>query len=273
MSIKEIASISIDHLEIWKDVVGYEGYYKISDWGRVISLGWIKNKLGELAQRREPRLLKTPENGRYKAVSLTKRGENSDNGKIFSVHRLVLEAFVGPCPPGMECRHLDGNPSNSHLRNICWGTPSENGMDKRRHGTSRKGKPSNQRGEKHGCAKLTEEQVLEMRTLWSDHGWDAKDLQKKYNIKVVPEILAGKIWKDSYKVWIESHGPVKRKDFNCCVGEKKWCAKMTEEKVLEMRRLWATGEWTIAQLNEKFGSKSANGIVYGQTWKHLLPKN
>jgi hypothetical protein len=38
------------------------------------------------------------------------------------VHRLVLEAFVGPCPEGMECRHLDGDPANNRRENLCWGT-------------------------------------------------------------------------------------------------------------------------------------------------------
>lgn len=50
------------------------------------------------------------------------------------VHRAVLTAFVGPCPPGMECRHLDGNAANNHLSNLVWGTPAENRQDIIRHG-------------------------------------------------------------------------------------------------------------------------------------------
>lgn len=51
------------------------------------------------------------------------------------VHRLMLEAFVGPCPPGMECRHLNGVADDNRLENLCWGTHLENEMDRRRHGT------------------------------------------------------------------------------------------------------------------------------------------
>jgi hypothetical protein len=52
------------------------------------------------------------------------------------VHRLVLEAFVGPCPIGMQCRHFpDPNPANCNLKNLQWGTPMENTEDKRVHGT------------------------------------------------------------------------------------------------------------------------------------------
>ena len=46
------------------------------------------------------------------------------------VHRLVLEAFVGPCPEGMECRHLEGDTANNALSNLAWGTPQENAADK-----------------------------------------------------------------------------------------------------------------------------------------------
>jgi hypothetical protein len=63
------------------------------------------------------------------------------------VHHLVLEAFVGPCPDGMECRHKDGDRKNNHVGNLEWGTRLEQAADKRRHGTIL-------RGERHGQAKL-----------------------------------------------------------------------------------------------------------------------
>lgn len=50
------------------------------------------------------------------------------------VHRLVLETYCGDCPLGMECRHLDGNPSNNHISNLRWGTKRENVEDRERHG-------------------------------------------------------------------------------------------------------------------------------------------
>lgn len=55
--------------------------------------------------------------------------------KRLYLHRAVLEAFVGPCPDGYECRHLDGNPTNNRVENLVWGTPSENMQDRWRHGT------------------------------------------------------------------------------------------------------------------------------------------
>lgn len=52
----------------------------------------------------------------------------------YLVHHLVLKAFVGPKPAGMECRHLNGNPADDRLENLKWGTPTENSYDTVRHG-------------------------------------------------------------------------------------------------------------------------------------------
>jgi hypothetical protein len=56
--------------------------------------------------------------------------------KNYRVHCAVLEAFVGPCPPGKECRHLDGNGQNNKLQNLKWGTRLENVQDSIKHGTN-----------------------------------------------------------------------------------------------------------------------------------------
>lgn len=72
------------------------------------------------------------------------------------VHRVVLEAFVGPCPQGHEGRHLDDNPKHNNLMNLAWGTRLENAQDKRRNGHLLV-------GEKVKTAKLTEAAVLEIR--------------------------------------------------------------------------------------------------------------
>ncbi len=92
---------------------------------------------------------------KYPRVSLRK-----DN-KFFGrrVHCLVLETFVGPCPEGMECRHLDGVRHHNDLSNLCWGTRSENRKDSLKHGTLRGFFKS---GEKHPHSKLTETDVKQI---------------------------------------------------------------------------------------------------------------
>lgn len=105
------------------------------------------------------------------------------------VHRLVLKTFVGPCPNGMECRHLDGNPRNNNLSNLRWGTVKENQADRIRHGTDN-------RGERCGHAKLTERSVREILRLRKTGTESATSLSKKYGVSssTICDIIARRTW-------------------------------------------------------------------------------
>lgn len=110
-------------------------------------------------------------------------------GRTYLVHKLVLLAFVGPCPPGQQCRHLDGNPWNNNLSNLCWGTPQENGQDKISHGTSKR--PIRIRlkiskslqGEKHFNAHLTATDVMNIRTERA-MGIPIRELAARFNVSI-----------------------------------------------------------------------------------------
>ena len=102
--------------ELWLPVVGFEGEYEVSDQGRVRSF-----------QKKSPKILKPgPTSTGHLTVALGR-------GNSRTVHSLVTEAFVGPCPPGEEIRHLDGNEKNNRLANLKYGTRSRNGLDKKWH--------------------------------------------------------------------------------------------------------------------------------------------
>lgn len=119
-------------MEIWKPIAQFEGLYEVSSLGRVRSLNRKVIGKNGISQNRKGKLLRqsTSHNG-YKRVSL----RNLDVKKDFKVHRLVLEAFVGPCPSGMQGCHNDGDQANNHVDNLRWGTRSENEYDKVGHGT------------------------------------------------------------------------------------------------------------------------------------------
>lgn len=72
------------------------------------------------------------------------------------VHSVVLLAFVGPRPDGMQCCHNDGNPKNASLSNLRWDTAHANHADRNKHGTSNA-------GERNGMRKLTAELVRKIR--------------------------------------------------------------------------------------------------------------
>ncbi|MGD2065648.1 MAG: HNH endonuclease signature motif containing protein [Candidatus Bathyarchaeota archaeon] len=115
-------------------------------------------------------------------------------GKIIHklVHRLVLETFVGPCPKGMECRHLDGNPSNNNLDNLKWGTKSENTYDAVRHGTF----SGLIKGDKRSNAILTDNKVRIIKYLRNIAKFSLKDVAWQFDISIqhVHNICKGYIW-------------------------------------------------------------------------------
>lgn len=98
----------------WRLVPGYPDY-SVSDLGQVVS-----------RRRGVPRLLRgcLSANG-YRSVWLC----NGHGRKQVGIHRVVLLAFVGPCPPEMEGRHLDDDSSNNRLSNLAYGTHGDNMKD------------------------------------------------------------------------------------------------------------------------------------------------
>lgn len=109
--------------EEWRPVVGFEGLYEVSDQGRVRSAPRPKTRGGLLRP------------GGHRSGHLHVVLSRAGRVCTRQVHRLVLEAFTGPCPEGQECRHLNGDPADNRHVNLCWGTRSENVQDMIRHGT------------------------------------------------------------------------------------------------------------------------------------------
>lgn len=129
--------------ERWVPVVGHSKW-EVSTEGRVRS--WCRNRWGRADT---PRMLDPGMNHQgYPRVNIA--------GSVRLLHHVVLEAFVGPRPPGHHAAHKDGNPANPRLDNLYWATPKQNASDKYRHGTI----PV---GESHAGAKLTDNLVRWMR--------------------------------------------------------------------------------------------------------------
>ena len=127
-------------MENWLNVVDFEGIYEVSNFGNIRS---SKNK--------QLKKITIDSNGRP-YLGLWKNNKQ----KIVRPHKLVLEAFVGKAPQGMECCHNDGNQQNNRLENLRWDTPKNNHADKLKHGTSNT-------GERCNWAKLTRAQVIAIR--------------------------------------------------------------------------------------------------------------
>lgn len=119
--------------EEWRPVVGYEGYYEVSNLGRVRSLDRrVSNGSGNTRIARGVMLKPSLRDGfKYYVVNL---GHGRGRRRTVQVHILVLEAFVGPRPDGLIACHNDGIHLNNRSSNLRWDTYSENLRDQVRHG-------------------------------------------------------------------------------------------------------------------------------------------
>lgn len=102
-------------IETFRNIPGYEGLYKISDYGTVVTLNY--NKTGKRKVMKNHRTKRG-----YEQVKLFLNGKY----KLLSVHRLVWEAFNGPIPEGMQIDHINGVNNDNRLCNLRVVTPKEN---------------------------------------------------------------------------------------------------------------------------------------------------
>lgn len=104
-------------MEIWKDIDGFDGFYQVSNKGRVRSLdreSCGKKWVGKILSNRVSR--------GYPIVILCKDGQK----KPIRIHRLVAFAFLGICEDKTDVNHIDGNTMNNDISNLEWTTHREN---------------------------------------------------------------------------------------------------------------------------------------------------
>lgn len=153
--------------------------YGVTCDGRVFSkCAWRHHPSG---QWRELKQAPSGSKRRYRKVYLGRHHR-------WDVHRLVAHVFHGPCPPGQEVRHLDGDSSNNNATNLAYGTRHQNMADARRHGTLCV-------GEKNAQAILDETRVRIIRKL-SDAGASQTLIAKSFEVSVeaISQIVRRKRW-------------------------------------------------------------------------------
>ncbi len=122
----------------------------------------------------------------YLSVTAKKNGRR----RTITLHILITDAYLGPRPAGLETRHLDGDKMNNDIGNLSYGTHQENVQDSIKHGTFHQ-------GEKHTDAKLTAEEVREIRTRYRRGGISQRKLAKQYGVvqQVICKVINRQIWK------------------------------------------------------------------------------
>lgn len=151
--------------EEWKSIIGYEGLYEVSDFGRVRSLdrevvcgnGTVRNYKGKILKQF------IDKQGRPEVI-LSKNGKG--HNKL--PHSLVAQAFIGKRPEGYHVCHINGDSQDNRLSNIRYDTVSQNAIDIYRYGSKK--------------MKLSIEQVLEIRKLYATGKYKQIELAEKFSI-------------------------------------------------------------------------------------------
>lgn len=210
----------------WRDVVGYEGYYAISEFGDVVRVDRAPTdpRYGSLLKRSSPW-----------NIQLWKLGA----GETLNVAALVLLAWRVEQPtPWHHGRHRDGNPLNCHISNVYWGLMPN--------------------------ATITPELASEIKAA-ADAGVSATHLAKHYCVsrRTISNALHGITWNGTDGPEYQPlPGPGAR-------GEEALGAVLTEDQVIEARRLNATIR--CADLAKRYGVDSSTlaHAITGRTWSHL----
>ncbi|MDK9365350.1 NUMOD4 motif-containing HNH endonuclease [Lelliottia wanjuensis] len=163
-----------------KDIAGYEGKYAVTTDGRVYS----HSRVDDGGKLRKGRWLKSNIDGYgYLQVSLYSQGV----AKKHKVHRLVAEAFIGNPQLHPQINHINGIKTNNDVSNLEWVTVQQNILHAFANGLM------SSKGEKNGRAKLTMEQVKEIR---DSKSMTQAGIAKKYGVSpaIISLVVNNKIW-------------------------------------------------------------------------------
>lgn len=207
---KELIKKSLEECgEIWVDVKGYEGLYKVSNKGRIKSLArGYKNQYGEFGAKKE--FIKTQKLNCFNKENKQERGyyvvnlARDDRGKWIRVHRLVAEAFIPNPEDKKEVNHKDGNKLNNNVSNLEWVTHQENCFHAWRTGLRADCEEERRSKIKEKNKKLktiTKDMVLDIfkNCVFGDKKYNAHHFVEKYNISLQTVCNIKNLKNETYK--------------------------------------------------------------------------
>lgn len=167
---------------MWKPIPGYEQTYEVSDSGQVRRIGKGRGAVTG------GRILKlTNHNAGYISVTL----HMVNKPRTFLLHRLVMAAFVGPCPDGYEVNHRNGSKHDNTLENLEYMTRKENIGHAMATGLMRLA------GESNPAAKLTIEKAATIREIHANTNRGYKSIAAEFGVtwEAIRNIVKGRVWR------------------------------------------------------------------------------
>jgi len=172
--------------EIWKDVIGFEGLYQISNLGNVKNLSRVVNSSHNAKRTIKEKFIKPCKNrDGYLFVSLCK-----SNKKVnATIHRMVATSFLKNTDGKITVNHIDGNKLNNNVSNLEWNTYSENNKHAFTIGLR------SLKGQSHNRSKLKNEDVLRIRSN-EFNGLTHKEISIIFNVSrvLITNIKSRKHW-------------------------------------------------------------------------------
>ena len=179
--------------ECWVDIPNYDGYYQVSNYGKVRSLDRVITEKTGKTQTLKGRILKPRINrGGYYYVGLRKNGSKA----TFAIHQLVAQAFLDNPENKPTVYHLNGIKTDNNVNNLEWATYSENLKHASKTGL-RTSVSLEAVGEKNYKRKLKPEQVIEIKRLLAEGNLTHKEIANQFSVarSTITEIKSGRRWK------------------------------------------------------------------------------
>ncbi len=172
--------------EEWKDIIGYEGLYQVSNLGRVKSLFRFSKRKNYVITIQEKllKILNGPKG--YNLIRLSRNGIL----KTYRLHRLIAQAFIPNPENKPEVNHINGNKKDNCVNNLEWVTSAENMQHAHKNNLA-----SKRFGSNNNNTKLLEKDILYIRAIANKKSVKELAILFNVNVQAIYKIIKKQTWK------------------------------------------------------------------------------